>query len=146
LVTGQRTVALVDQILRDWRGDGVLDFTALAVCSDDTTVDAHVNLEDLTAGVTTDPGDVADWLRSGPGRRVIVSTYRSAAVVAQAVRQLHMIADVSVCNESNHLAGSRRLRLPDVVDASTHGRVDVCSGLDPSHLLGLRSVLALHRQ
>jgi predicted helicase len=62
IVVATPTVALVDQILRDWRGDAVVDFAALAVCSDDTLIDAPVHLEDLTAGVTTDPGDVADWI------------------------------------------------------------------------------------
>ena len=56
------TVALVDQVLREWRRDAVVTFSALAVCSDETAIDAPVHLEDLTAGVITDPIEVADWL------------------------------------------------------------------------------------
>ena len=64
IVVSVPTIALVDQILRDWRRDAMSDFSALAVCSDKSAIDAPIHLEDLTAGVITDPTEVAD----GPGQ------------------------------------------------------------------------------
>jgi superfamily II DNA or RNA helicase len=105
IVVSVPTIALVDQILRDWRRDAMSDFSALAVCSDKSAIDAPVHLEDLTAGVITDPAEVADWVRSTPGRRVVVTTYVSAGAVADALHQLNSFADVLVCDEAHHLTG-----------------------------------------
>src|SRR4051812_38237978 len=118
VVIAAPTVALVDQLLREWRRDAVSEFSALAVCGDKTAIDAPIHLEDLTAGVVMDPAEVTDWLSSTQGRRVIVTTYVSAGVVAEALRGLEMLADVLVCDEAHHLSGRADFVTRRILDRS----------------------------
>lgn len=154
VVVAAPTVALIDQVLREWRTAAEQPFSALAVCSDDTAVDAPVHLDDLTAGATTDPVEVADWLEQTPGRRVIATTYLSAPVVAAAAVKLDMTAGLLVCDEAHHLTGRldlathrildrdffparRRLHQTATprVDLRNHGRVGAI-GMDDEELFG----------
>lgn len=105
IAVGVPTVALVDQVLREWRADAAKPFSALAVCQDDSMIDAPVHLDDLSAGATTDPAEVIDWIRATTGRRVVVATYHSIAVLAQTLHQTGP-ADLLVCDEAHHLMGT----------------------------------------
>lgn len=116
IVVAVPTIALVDQVLREWRTDTERPFAALAVCSDDTAVDAPVHLADLTASVTTDPDEVADWIGATPGLRVVATTYLSASVVADALRSRGMLADLLVCDEAHHLTGRTDYMIRRILD------------------------------
>uniref|UniRef100_UPI003F4914BD helicase associated domain-containing protein n=1 Tax=Amycolatopsis sp. CA-096443 TaxID=3239919 RepID=UPI003F4914BD len=100
------TIALVAQLLADWRHDAVLAFAGFAVCSDDTVVDAPVHLSDLEIASSTDPAVVAAWLTGTAGqRRCLFGTYASAAVIADALHALDLTADMLICDEGHHLTG-----------------------------------------
>ncbi|MEU7480569.1 Helicase associated domain protein [Lentzea sp. NPDC042327] len=122
------TIALVAQLLAEWRTNATLAFSALAVCSDDTVVDAPVHVQDLHVDSTTDPERVAAWLGATPGRRCVFGTYASAHVVHAALTEHRMRADLLVCDEAHHLTGA--------VEASTR-RV-----LDPGFLPAARRLFA----
>src|SRR4051812_2558329 len=97
------TVALVAQTLHAWRDacDQVL-----AVCGDDGVTDPAVVAADLPAVTTTDPDTITGWLTdTRPGRRLIVTTHRSAGHLGQALRRTGRIADILVVDEAHHTAG-----------------------------------------
>lgn len=101
------TLSLIAQTLAGWCQDANIPFTALAVCSDDTTTDAPIHLEDLSGGVdvTTDPAAIRAWLSTDATYRVVVGTYVSAARLGEALTAAGMSADLLVCDEAHHLAG-----------------------------------------
>lgn len=110
------SLGLVAQTLETWRDrDPVGVDSVLAVCSDDTVADAPVHPGDLTAQVTTDPTRVAEWA-GGRGRRLLVGTYRSASVVAEALHTLGRGADLLICDEAHHLAGKAEHTTRRVLD------------------------------
>ncbi|GAA2352732.1 DEAD/DEAH box helicase family protein [Dactylosporangium salmoneum] len=102
------TVALVGQVLRAW--DGIAEHV-LTVCGDggvtdsDTGADADA-LADLPAAVTTNPDVITAWLTDPtPGRRLIVTTHRSAGHTGQALHHAGQTADILVVDEAHHTAG-----------------------------------------
>jgi superfamily II DNA or RNA helicase len=119
------TLDLISQTLREWRRAPGWPFDAIVVCSDPTTTAGVAERggdgpddEDLVdpfarqapAGavpVTTDADQVAAFLRRRrPGRaQLVLSTYHSAAVVAQAARRAHVRFDLAVLDEAHRLAG-----------------------------------------
>src|SRR4051794_31838527 len=79
------TVALLAQTLHVWREacDQIL-----AVCADDGVTDPAVVAADLPAVTTTDVDTITGWLTdAAPGRRLIVTTHRSAGHLGQALRR-----------------------------------------------------------
>lgn len=99
------SLALTAQTITEWRTHAGPD-AVLAVCSDDTVTDAPAHLEDIPATTTTDPNEVATWLSTHTGQRLIVSTYISAHHLAAALTQLGVEADFLIADESHHLAGN----------------------------------------
>ncbi|MDG4795030.1 DEAD/DEAH box helicase [Micromonospora sp. WMMD1082] len=103
IVVACPTVALVAQVMQVW--DGACD-RVLAVCGDDGTSEPEVAGADLPAVVTTDPDVIASWLIERPrGRRLIVTTHRSAGLLGQAMRRVGRVADILVVDEAHHTAG-----------------------------------------
>ncbi|NEB01882.1 DEAD/DEAH box helicase family protein [Streptomyces sp. SID13726] len=100
------SLALVAQILREWQDACMVEFRAMAVCSDEKVSDAPVRTKDFWVPVSTDPDMIASWL-SGGGRRVIFGTYMSAARVGEGLRQRGIEVDLLVCDEGHHLFGKR---------------------------------------
>ncbi|OXM50266.1 hypothetical protein CFP71_27930 [Amycolatopsis thailandensis] len=111
------TLALVAQLLHEWRAHAITPFTALAVCSDDTVTDAPVHLGDLGTQSTTDSDTVTAWLTTTSGRRrYVFGTYASAHAVATALRSLSLRADLLVCDEAHHLTGRPGAAIRRVLD------------------------------
>ncbi|WP_307527651.1 DEAD/DEAH box helicase [Streptomyces umbrinus] len=100
------SLALVAQILREWQDASMVEFRAMAVCSDEKVSDVAVRIEDLEVPVSTDPDVIASWLGGG-GRRVIFGTYMSAHRVGEGLRQAGLEADLLVCDEGHHMFGKR---------------------------------------
>ncbi|MEV0133649.1 Helicase associated domain protein [Dactylosporangium sp. NPDC050688] len=102
------TVALVGQVLRAW--DGAAEHV-LAVCGDGAVADPDTGTDgtaiaDLPAAVTTDSDVIAAWLTDPtPGRRLIVTTHRSAGLAGQALHRAARTADILVVDEAHHTAG-----------------------------------------
>jgi len=124
------SIALVAQIRREYLQNAKDSIRALAVCSDETagydpkkegshntakdpTVDnSNVSASEVRGKVTTDPDEIADWIREGRGsderRSVIFGTYQSGHRVAEALRKAGVTAKVLITDEAHRTAGLRR--------------------------------------
>ena len=114
------SLALVAQTVSSWQelhpAEGPLH--VLAICSDDTVIDAPAHLPDVQSPVTTDPAHVAQWLQTGhhSGIRLIVSTYASAHCLHQALQGTGAQLDLLVLDEAHHLTGRVELPIRRVTD------------------------------
>ena len=125
------SIALVAQIRREYLQHAETDLRALAVCSDETagydpkkessrnatadpTVDnSNVSAAEVKGKVTTDPAEIAAWIRheQGVGRvNVIFGTYQSGHRVADALAETGATARVLIADEAHRTAGLRRKR------------------------------------
>ena len=130
------SIALVAQIRREYllkAENSILEnaIRALAVCSDETagydpkkegqrntfeevTADAsNVSANEIKGKVTTDPGEIARWIREGQEDErisVIFGTYQSGHRIAEALRTSGTTAEVLICDEAHRTAGLRRTR------------------------------------
>ncbi|MET8855545.1 Helicase associated domain protein [Streptomyces sp. NPDC004579] len=111
------SLALVSQSVKEWRSRARVD-AVLAVCSDDTVTDAPVHLADIPAETTTDPGVIAEWLRTRTGRLLVTGTYASAGRLAEALRTLGAEADIVVHDEAHHLTGVSDYTTRRILDAA----------------------------
>lgn len=116
------TINLVDQSIKSWaRQGGNVGIEFLAVCSDPSVGkknggaasedDDFVFLaRDLNVPVTTDPSVISEWMAKASFSKkphVIVSTYASSAVVAEAQRKHGAPAlDFVFADEAHSLAGT----------------------------------------
>ena len=100
------SLALVAQTLKEWGAahSWGKKFTACCVCSDQTVTD-HDEIEfsrsDLPIPVTTDPATIKRWL-SGPGIRVVFSTYQSSGRIQEAAQDIAF--DFAICDEAHRTA------------------------------------------
>jgi superfamily II DNA or RNA helicase len=84
------SLALLKQTMREWQtAHPAKPFATLPVCSDETVGslgdDAAVShTSDLGVPVTTDPVQIAEFLRKRSGPRVVFSTYQSSPQIAAA--------------------------------------------------------------
>ena len=114
-LAAQRTLVLVPslsllaQTLREWTANTEAGFDFLPVCSDETVAepDAVVaNTSDLGFPVTTDPEEIATFLRRRSGPRVVFATYQSSPQIAKAFRLGRVPAfDLVIADEAHRCAG-----------------------------------------
>ena len=125
------SIALVAQIRREYLQNAGNGIRALAVCSDETagydpkkegsrntaedpTLDnSNVSASEVKGKVTTDPAEIARWIRGGQDAgqvSVIFGTYQSGHRVAEALRDTGVTASVLVADEAHRTAGLRRKR------------------------------------
>ena len=123
------SIALVAQIRREYLQCADTRLRALAVCSDvtagydpskegsrDTASDPTLDNSNVSASVvkgkvTTDPAEIAKWIRDGQkvGRvNVIFGTYQSGRPIADALQETGVTARVLVADEAHRTAGLRR--------------------------------------
>ena len=123
------SIALVAQIRREYLQYTTTRLRALAVCSDvtagydpkkegarDTISDPTLDNSNVSASVvkgmvTTDPSEIAEWIRDGKNARrinVIFGTYQSGRPIADALREAGVTARVLVADEAHRTAGLRR--------------------------------------
>lgn len=75
------SLSLLAQTLREWTAHSTQAFDFLPVCSDATVADPDAvvaNTSDLGFPVTTDPEEIARFLRRRSGPRVVFATYQSS--------------------------------------------------------------------
>lgn len=104
------TLDLLAQTAREWSavlGNGA-GLTG-AVCSGTWRQDAGAGelpdeIRRLHAGWSTDPAEVASWLRR-PGRATILATYQSLDIAAAAAREAGTRWDLAVADEAHRTAG-----------------------------------------
>ncbi|MFI6030733.1 DEAD/DEAH box helicase [Amycolatopsis magusensis] len=100
------SLGLIAQTLREWSLTNQ-DHRALAVCGDETISDSVVTIDDLPCAVTTDPAEVAGWLRvpTSARLRLIVGTHRSSHVIGAGLQATSLVADVLIVDEAHRSAG-----------------------------------------
>ena len=125
------SIALVAQIRREYLQNAEKSIRALAVCSDETagydpkkessrnatadpTVDnSNVSAAEVKGKVTTDPAEIAEWVRDGQVSdqvSVIFGTYQSGHRVAEALNETGATARVLIADEAHRTAGLRKRR------------------------------------
>ena len=123
------SIALVGQIRREYLQHASVALDVLAVCSDatagydpkkegsrnatlDPTVDnSNVSASEVKGKVTTDPGEIADWMgrdRIGDGIKVLIGTYQSSARVSEALLEAGVRGQVMIADEAHRTAGLKR--------------------------------------
>ncbi|MGV0596779.1 Helicase associated domain protein [Mycolicibacterium porcinum] len=126
-LAAQRTLVLVPslsllkQTMRVWQSQGRPGVEALPVCSDETvsrTEDIPVeHVSELGLPVTTDPGEIAAFLRKRSGPRVVFSTYQSSPRIAEAFALGRVPAfDLIVADEAHRCAGPQSSNFSAVLD------------------------------
>jgi superfamily II DNA or RNA helicase len=114
------SLSLLKQTLREWTTNKTSDFEFQAVCSDDTVVgnDAAVShASDLGVPVTTNPAEIAAFLRRRTGPRVVFATYQSSPQVAKAYGLGRVPGfDLAVADEAHRCAGAVSSDFATVLD------------------------------
>ena len=104
------SLQLMKQTIGEWRRNKKVDFDFLPVCSDETVSkdddDMPVsNTSDLGFPVTTDPQEIATFLRRRSGPRVVFATYQSSPEIAKAFKLGHVPAfDLAIADEAHRCA------------------------------------------
>jgi len=104
------SLSLLKQTLNVWRANCTDEFVSLPVCSDDTVGrDDDVALEhtsDLGVPVTTNPSEIAAFLRRRSGPQVVFGTYQSSPQIAKAFTLGRVPKfDLVVADEAHRCAG-----------------------------------------
>ncbi len=101
------------------------------MCSDETVAepDAVVaNTSDLGFPVTTDPEEIAAFLRRRSGPRVVFATYQSSPQIAKAFRPGRVPAfDLVIADEAHRCAGRVSSNFATVLTARRSRRAADCS-------------------
>ena len=121
------SIGLVRQLRREFLIHSSRPLEALAVCSDETaasgtdlskdqTADlSRISARDVKGRVTTDPGDIAEWMGALPEgyMGVIFGTYQSSHKIAEALTSSGTTIAVLVADEAHRTAGIRRVKGED---------------------------------
>ena len=121
------SIALVAQLRREFLIHSNRALVALAVCSDQTaahgsdlskdqTADlSRASARDVKGRVTTDAGEIAEWMGALPEGRmgVIFGTYQSSHKIAEALTSSPTRLAVLVADEAHRTAGIRRVKGKD---------------------------------
>jgi predicted helicase len=101
------SLALLAQILDDWRKEGAL-FKYLCVCSDQTVDKESGDIKPADCGfkVTTEPGKVRRFLDSADDLpKIVLSTYQSSPVIKEALAMRGDGFDLGIFDEAHKTAG-----------------------------------------
>ena len=110
------SLALIRQSLTDWTREFLAHGEIpdwLVVCSDDTAGNLEHDefvgeVYDLGVDATTDPSDIAAFLRRRTAKRkVIFTTYQSGEVFARGVRKARLTLDLGIMDEAHRTVGSQ---------------------------------------
>ena len=118
------SIGLVGQLRREFLIHSSRPLEALAVCSDQTaargtdlskdqTADlSRASARDVKGRVTTDPGEIAEWIRALPEGHMgmIFGTYQSSHKIAEALTTSGTTIAVLVADEAHRTAGIRRVK------------------------------------
>lgn len=113
------SLALVAQTIDEWAGAGI-PFRSFITCSDPSTAEGRAEISDgggavdaaalarHNTPVSTDPARLATWFThpTDGAQTVVLSTYHSLPVVAQACDIAGSGFEVMIADEAHHLAGN----------------------------------------
>lgn len=119
------SLSLLKQTMREWQvANPKKPFATLPVCSDESVGDlgedavvSHTS--DLGVPVTTDPAEIAEFLRKRSGPRVVFSTYQSSPQIAAAFALGRVPAfDLVFADEAHRVVGSTKSEFGTVLDGT----------------------------
>lgn len=104
------SLSLLKQTMRVWQTQGRPGVEVLPVCSDETVSRAEdipvEHVSELGLPVTTDPSDIAVFLRKRSSPRIVFSTYQSSPRIADALALDKVPAfDLVIADEAHRSAG-----------------------------------------
>ncbi|MGV0991177.1 MAG: Helicase associated domain protein [Mycobacterium sp.] len=118
------SLSLLKQTMREWQtANPKKPFATLPVCSDESVGDlgedaAVSHTSDLGVPVTTDPVEIAKFLRKRSGPRVVFSTYQSSPRIAEAFKLGRVPEfDLVIADEAHRVAGPVSSDFGTVLDA-----------------------------
>jgi superfamily II DNA or RNA helicase len=115
------SLSLLADTLREWTANDE-EMAFLPVCSDDTVKDTDAAVStttDLGFPVTTDPQDIATFLRRRSGRLVAFATYQSSPKIADAYGQARLPSfDLVIADEAHRCAGRVSSDFATVLDSN----------------------------
>ncbi len=99
------SLSLLAQTLREWTANAASSFALLPVCSDETVRGDHwvSHTSDLGFPVTTDPSEIAAFLRRRKQPSVVFSTYQSSPKIAEAYGEGRVPLDSDAIKARNRL-------------------------------------------
>jgi superfamily II DNA or RNA helicase len=116
------SLQLMKQTIGEWKRNKKVDFDFLPVCSDETVSkdddDMPVsNTSDLGFPVTTDPEEIATFLRRRSGPRVVFATYQSSPEIAKAFKMSRVPAfDLAIADEAHRCAAPHSSEFATILD------------------------------
>jgi superfamily II DNA or RNA helicase len=106
------SLQLMKQTIGEWTRNKTVDFDFLPVCSDETVSKDDDDMpvssaSDLGLPVTTDPDEIAAFLRRRSGPLVVFATYQSSPEIAKAFKLSRVPAfDLAIADEAHRCAAS----------------------------------------
>ena len=116
------SLQLMKQTIGEWRRNKKVDFDFLPVCSDETVSKDDDDMpvsstSDLGFPVTTDPEEIATFLRRRSGPRVVFATYQSSPEIAKAFKLGHVPAfDLAIADEAHRCAAPHSSEFATILD------------------------------
>nr|WP_083866403.1 DEAD/DEAH box helicase [Mycobacterium liflandii] len=111
------TLGLLEQTYQVWRAEAPFKFSALAVCSQHIANTEDIHSDELSVHSTTCAEQLAQWLVTTAGVRVVFTTYQSAGVLVAAHAKFRTGPfTVMVCDEAHRTAGRRGKPFAAVLD------------------------------
>ena len=105
------SLALIAQNLKEWQANASgPPPEVLVICSDQTVVkpnedEVKIDIRDIPARVTSNPEEVAQFLKSGSERKIVISTYHSLPVLGEAMNvQGTGRFDIAIADEAHRTA------------------------------------------
>ena len=118
------SLSLLKQTMQVWKIHAKVPFEALPVCSDETVNqsedEAVAHSSELGVPVTTDPAEIAAFLRRRSGPRVVFSTYQSSPQLAAAFALERVPQfDIALADEAHRVAGDESTVFATILNAHT---------------------------
>ena len=116
------SLQLMKQTIGEWTRNKKVDFDFLPVCSDETVSKDDDDMpvsstSDLGFPVTTDPEEIATFLRRRSGPRVVFATYQSSPAIAKAFKMSRVPAfDLAIADEAHRCAAPHSSEFATILD------------------------------
>jgi superfamily II DNA or RNA helicase len=116
------SLQLMKQTIGEWKRNRKVDFDFLPVCSDETVSKDDDDMpvsstSDLGFPVTTDPEEIATFLRRRSGPRVVFATYQSSPEIAKAFKLGRVPAfDLAIADEAHRCAAPHSSEFATILD------------------------------
>ena len=125
------SLSLLKQILEEWTKHKSSNFSIKCVCSEQSISgtaqeldESVVEITELGVPVTTNPQEIAKFLKSTNKDKIIFSTYQSAAVILEAVKNSPQFSfDLGVFDEAHRTASKREHLFAKALDIPTQKKL-----------------------